>query len=151
MCIVGKHPDLCLSWALAGGGASNVTEETVSHDLRQKAGFRKLFIDFQVKALSIWVCFRFYRSHAFGQLFSQPSGACFALGVGLQRVSPSENWKFEPRRFQLYTLAHRGEGRSCGPPDPRRLFFWCCSPLLLTFLKSAWVIRNYLSNKKPIF
>ena len=96
---MGKHPDLCLSWALGGGGASNVTEETVSHDLRQRAGFRKLFIDFQVKALSIWVCFRFYRSHAFGQLFSQPSGACFALGVGLQRISPSENWKFEPRGF----------------------------------------------------
>lgn len=95
MCIVGKHPDLCLSWAL--GGASNVTEGTVSHDLRQKAGFRKLFIDFQVKALLIWVCFRFYRSHAFGQLFSQPSGVCFALE--LQRISPSENWKFEPRWF----------------------------------------------------
>lgn len=68
----------------------------MSQDHRQRSNFRKLFIGFQRKALLIWVCFRFYRSHALQQFSIQPSGPCFALGVVLQRISAQENQKFNP-------------------------------------------------------
>lgn len=131
MCIVGKHRPL----SVLGTWRSQQCHrgDSVPH-LRQRAGFRKLFIDFQVKALLIWVCFRFYRSYAFGQLFSQPSG--FALPLSCKESAPVKTGSLSPDGFQLYTLAHRGERSHVGPPDPRRLFFWSCSPPS-HFLKSA--------------
>lgn len=57
--------------------------------------------------ISVW--FRFCRSRALEQLCIQPSGACSALQVVLQRISPSKNQELSPnpKSSQLHILTLR--------------------------------------------